>query len=121
MSTPFVTKGSALDEWQVVLTAVGPWHDVPRELLKLQDRLYDCVDAILDGQVAATFPALKGCRVVIRVICVDAPVSEVRAFFERFTQGIFQQADYRKARDQREYASDIGFAISFEQTAEANA
>jgi len=121
VSTPFITRGSAPDEWQVVLTAVGPWHDVPRELLKLQDRLYDSVDAILDGQISATFPALQGCRLVVRVICVDAPEKEVRDFFERFTNGIFQQGDYRKARDQRRYASDIGFAISFERTLEISA
>jgi hypothetical protein len=104
-----------------VLTAVGPWHDFSRELLKLQDQLYDSLDAILDGQITATFPALKGSRIVIRVICVDAPEKEVGEFFQRFSAGIFQQDDYRKARDKCEYASDIGFSISFERSTEAGA
>lgn len=104
-----------------MLTAVGPWHDVPRELLKLQECLYDNLDAVLDGQVTATFPALKGCKIVIRVVCVDAPEKDVRAFFERFTAGIFQQDDYRKARDKHEHASDIGFSITFERTLEIGA
>ena len=45
----------AKDPWQMVLVEEGPWEDVPAHLAKLQHRLYSCLDAAIDGQLAEQF------------------------------------------------------------------
>jgi hypothetical protein len=109
-----VAKGDGADEWQMLLFEQGPWEDVTREMLRFQERLYDCVDAVIDGHVAAKFPDSRGGHMVIRVYCSDLPKAEVAAFFERFSNGIFRDGDYRAALEQQHYVSGVSFAINFD-------
>ncbi len=114
IAAEFVAKSDGADEWQLFVFEQGPWEDVTRELLRFQERLYDCVDTVVDGQVAAKFPDSKGARVIIHVYCCDLPRREVSDFFRRFTNGIFRDGDYRTALERHEYVSDIAFAINFD-------
>lgn len=110
----FVAKSDSADEWQIFLFEQGPWEDVSRELLRFQERLYDCIDTVIDGHVAAKFPGSKGARVVIRVYCSDLPKADVADFFQRFTKGIFRDGEYSVALERQNYASEIAFAINFD-------
>ena len=110
----FVAKGERADEWRMFVVEQGPWEDVTRELLRFQDRLYDCVDAVVDGDVAAKFPDSKGGRIVISVYCSDLPKSEVSAFFQRFTKGIFRDGEYSVALKRQNYVTEVAFAINFD-------
>ena len=82
----------------MVLVENGPWRG-PMDLYlrKLQERLYGCVDAALDGQLAERFPESAGKSVVIQLDCYDLPKDEVQAFFTAFAEGVFSIADYRVA------------------------
>jgi len=120
MNTPtdlveIVAPGDSADEWRMFVFEQGPWLDVTRELLRFQDRLYDCVDAVVDGLVAAKFPETKGARVVISVYCSDLPKPEVIDFFQRFTKGIFRDGEYSVALKRQDYAAEVTFAINFDQ------
>jgi hypothetical protein len=110
----FVAKGDSADEWLMVITEQGPWVDVTRELLRLQERLYDGIDTLIDGLVAAKFPESKGARFTLRIDGRNLPQTEVGAFFERFSKGVFSDGDYRTALDRQDYVADIGFAITFD-------
>ena len=50
----------AKDPWQMVLDEEGPWEDVSAHLATLQNRLYSCLDAAIDGQLAEQFPESHG-------------------------------------------------------------
>ena len=110
----FVARSETPHEWRLVLVEQGPWSDVTPELLRLQDRLYNCIDAVLDGQVAAEFPETKSARIVIRLDCYDVPEAEVTEFFRKFSEGVFQIGDYQDALKQSEYTTGITFAINFD-------
>lgn len=110
----FVAQGDVPDEWRLVLVEQGPWADTTHELSRLQDRLYNCIDAILDGQLAAKFPETRNARVVIQIDCYDVPETEVSEFFGKFSEGVFQIPDYKKALEQCEQARGIGFTINFD-------
>lgn len=57
----FVTKGPTDDVWSMVLVESGPWEfPVETGLRNLQQRLYGCLDAALEGGLAAKFPDSLG-------------------------------------------------------------
>lgn len=109
----FVAPGDAPDELRLVLVEEGPWADTTRELLRLQNRLYDCIDAVLDGELAAELPETKKARIVIQVDGYNLPKAAVSDFFGRFSQGVFTTGDYQKAVNQ--FGQSIGFALKLDR------
>ncbi len=110
----FVARSDTPDEWRLVLVEQGPWADTTNELSRLQDRLYNCIEAVLDGQIAEKFPETKNARIKIRVDCYDVPEAEVAEFFGKFSEGVFQIDDYRRALEHSDQTSGIGFEINFD-------
>lgn len=111
----FVAKGRAPNEWKMVLVEEGPWSgSIEDQLRRIQERMYGCIDAALDGQLAGNFPESKGKRVVIQLDCYNVPKAEVEDFFHSFSAGALVQADYRRALEQNEFVQDIGFEINFD-------
>jgi hypothetical protein len=53
----------------LVLVEEGPWDpdETDVQLRRIQDRLYDCVDAAVDGHLAGKYPDSRGKPVVIRL------------------------------------------------------
>jgi hypothetical protein len=99
----------------MVLVENGPWiGPVGVHLSALQTRLYDCIDAALQGQLAVKFPQSKGKRVVIQVDCYNVQRDEVEPFFDRFTSGVFSVGDYKDATDGNQFVSQIAFEILFD-------
>lgn len=111
----FVARGDAPDEWKMVLVEAGPWSPpFQKHLERFQERLYGCVDAIIDGQLAERFPETEGCKVVVQVDCYDLPEAEVGGLFNAFAAGIFEIEDYRKALVTSRFVKEIGFQITFD-------
>jgi hypothetical protein len=95
----FVAFDAEQDAWLLVLVEPGPWIDAAVEdrLTRLQDRLYGCLEAALDGQVAERFPEAIDKRVIVRVDCYDCcgtARDEVDAFMQRFSVGVRDMPDY---------------------------
>ncbi|MDX9874758.1 MAG: hypothetical protein RBS88_07585 [Spongiibacteraceae bacterium] len=111
----FVAKGNLPDEWRMVLVEEGPWHgQIDDQLRRIQGRMYGCIDAALDGQLAEDFPESKGRRVVIQLDCYNVPRDEVEGFFSRFSEGVFELEDYRHALESNAFVKDIEFEINFD-------
>jgi hypothetical protein len=109
----FVAHGETLTEWRMVLVEEGPWPEtVETELRRVQTRLYDCVDAALDGQLAEKFPESQGKHIVIQLDGYKLPASEVRSFFERFSQGALRSAEYQATLKNSPFIRSIGFELN---------
>jgi hypothetical protein len=91
----FVAFHDARDVCLLVLVEQGPWSGAIEDHLKaLQDRLYGCLDAVLDGQVAERFPRAANMNVIVRVDCYGVPRDDVDEFIDRFSEGILDMPDY---------------------------
>jgi hypothetical protein len=110
----FVVGDAQSSEWKLVLVEQGPWAEIEEHLKALQERLYDCLDAALDGQVAEKFPASKGKPLVIQVDCYNLPEDKIRPFFEDFSNGVFNLPDYQGGRNGTQFVGPISFEISFD-------
>ena len=111
----FLARGSTPDEWKMVLVESGPWQgSLDPHLRNLQERLYGCVDAALDGQLAEQFPESVGKSVVIQLDCYDLPKDEVQAFFTAFADGVFSINDYQVALAETQFVKGISFAVTFD-------
>jgi hypothetical protein len=113
----FVAKGDKPDEWQMVLVEEGPWlPPFDDQLRRLQDRLYGCVDAALDGLLAEKFPESRGKNIVIRLDCYNLPRVEVIDFFDRFSGSVFAIEDYKQALENNEFVNEVSFQVNFDST-----
>lgn len=112
----FIAKGQADNEWLMVLVETGPWHSCDTRLRVIQDRMYNCIDAAIDGQLAQQFPQTAGKTIIIQLDCYDAPEAELRDFFERFSQGIVELDDYKRALNQSPYVGELGFKLNLGTT-----
>jgi hypothetical protein len=98
----FVAFDPQLDAWLLVLVEPGPWTDatVNARLVALQNRLYGCLEAALDGQIAERFPEAADAKVIVRADCYDCygtARDEVDAFIRRFSAGVRDIPDYSPA------------------------
>lgn len=117
VTVDFVARGEVQGEYRMVLVEEGPWiRPYIGRLKRLQERLYGCIDAAIDGELAAQFPESKGTRVIIHVDCYDAPKVEIEDFFRRFSAGALTADAYRSSVRESRFISDIGFSISFDLT-----
>src|SRR5262249_35627295 len=98
LTIDLVTERPATGATVLYLVEQGPWPNdrLEAELRRVQDRLYNCVDALVDGQFARTFPESMGKPAVIRLDCYDTPEKPVRAFFERFKKAITDNAEIQR-------------------------
>ena len=113
----FITLNEARDTCQMVLVE-GPWDgDIENHLRNLQDRMFGCLEAALDGHLAANFPETKGLNVLIRVDCYDVPRHEVEAFFGRFADGVSAKSDY--STEGSPFVRQFLFEVGFDTVADA--
>ncbi|MEG3165173.1 hypothetical protein U1701_11260 [Sphingomonas sp. PB2P19] len=113
----FIAFNEARDTCQMVLVE-GPWDgEIEDHLRSLQDRMFGCLNAALDGHLAAQFPEAKGLNVVIRVDCYDVQRDEVEAFFGRFTDGVATMSDYSTTGSP--FVRQFLFEVSFDTVADA--
>ena len=112
-----VTQSADRSTWRLVLVEQGPWSadEVEVNLRRLQDRLYGCLDAALDGRIAERFPESAGHRLVVRLDAYNVPEQAVREFFERFSGQVLQVADYKTSLASTSFVSGIDFELNVEQ------
>jgi len=96
------------------LVEEGPWDEeaIERNLKRVQERLYNCVDALLDGAVAEQFPETIGQVGVIQLGCYDLPTERVQAFFDSFTRFINESREYQDDVSKSPYVSDLEIKIN---------
>lgn len=111
----FVAKGKIEDQWLVVLVEeANAEFDLDGFLYDFQDWLYNCLDAIIDGQLANKFPDTSNKNIVIRVDCYQIPRHEVEEFFVSFSTGVLALPDYAEGLANSSYVKDITFEINFD-------
>jgi hypothetical protein len=115
LTVDFVVRGDEPDEWKLVLIEEGPWEQpIDAHLRRLQTRLYDSIDAALDGQLAGKFPDSLGKRITIALDCYNCPREEVADFFARFSDAVLETPHYMSALKKSKFVSDIGFKLTLE-------
>ena len=110
VTVDFITK----EPWQMVLVEEGPWDDVSTNLRRLQDRLYSCIDAAIDGKLAELYPESVGASVVIRLDGYGLPMPDSREFFDRFSSAVLDLPYYRAALETSPHVSGVQFEAHFE-------
>ena len=68
----------------LVLVEEGPWSEgqLTDELRRVQQRLYDCVEAAVDGVIAERYPQWKSRVFVIRLDCYNIRRDPIERFFQ---------------------------------------
>jgi hypothetical protein len=95
VTVDFVAFDDERDACLLVLVEQGPWTGLIDDHLRaLQDRLYGCLDAALDGNVAEQFPKSVNKKFVVRLDCYGVPRDEVDEFMSRFSAGVLDRRDY---------------------------
>jgi len=89
----FVVRNTP-DEWKLVLVEQGPWRgEITEELRRFQTRLYEVLDAALEGSLLLSFRNREGRRFVLqwmRTTCrkltlVSSLVGSRKEFYGRQT------------------------------------
>ena len=114
VTVDFVARGSNSEPWQLVLIEQGPWRpdEIDLRLRNLQARLYGCIDAVLDGELANTFPESKGAKVSIRVDGYDLPDEAVCSFFQRFSEEALKQSAYANTPNGPGFEAELSFELN---------
>lgn len=116
----FIARGEAPGEWRLVLVEAGPWAaPFAQELRRVQGRLYDVLDVVMDGAVAAAYPESRGQRIVIELDAYDCPNDELSAFFDQFSKGVLQLPDYAASMANNPHVSGVALKLNLDKRPEA--
>ena len=110
----FVVRCDSPDVMKMVLVEEGDWSDIDARLRILQQRMYGCIDAAIDGQLADQFPETRGKLIVVSIDFYGAPKEEAFEFFDRFSKNVFLIPSYRDGLKQSPFVKDIAFEANFE-------
>jgi hypothetical protein len=95
----------------VYLVEEGPWPENDAgwstRLRELQNRLYDAVDAVVDGDLAGRFPDLQGNAVRIQVDSPSGCPTQLQAFVDRFGEALDDPGEYRDAIAKSAFVSGL--------------
>ena len=102
--------------FSMVIVEEGPWGEGETEanLRRIQARLYDCIAAALDGQLADRFPESKCKPVEIRLDAYDVPEKELLAFFALFTESVPRLPDYAESLATKKFVESLSFVLSID-------
>lgn len=112
----FVARGDTDREWKLVLVEEGPWEELESEMRRLQDRLYNCLEAAVDGLVAEQFPDTIGSAIVIQLDGYNLPDDTVSAFWQKFSSQVLNVPDFAQALASSDFVSDIKFELNLGTT-----
>lgn len=116
MIVDFVSTGKAQNEWRIVLIERGPWTgNLDDHLRRVQGRLYDCLDLVLDGHFAEKYPASNGGDLIIQIDFYNVEEFSVSEFLSCFSHGIFSSIDYGPAIHESKFAKSMKFEFNFSQ------
>src|SRR5713226_1754799 len=111
LTIDLVTERPSDGAFILILVEEGPWKagETQVQLRRIQDRLYDCVDAAVDGHLAAKYPDSHGRPVVIQLDCYDTPDRPVREFMKRFASSIANSEEVQGDLAAQGFVASIGF------------
>jgi len=112
----FVARGDTDKEWKLVLVEEGPWEELESEMKRLQDRLYNCLEAALDGLIAEQFPDTIGSAIVIQLDGYNLPDDAVSAFWRTFSSHVLNFPDFAQALASSEFVSSFKFELNLGTT-----
>jgi hypothetical protein len=105
----------------LVLVEEGAWASdvVHSELRRLQDRLWDAVEAAIDGHLVSQYPDAMGQAVIIRLNCYDVPRQPVEEFFLRFSDHIRTRADVDADLRGKGFVASLDFEFNWRRLTDA--
>lgn len=115
VTVDFIAFDETRDACLMVLVE-GPWTGPTEDQLRaLQDRMYGCLEAALEGHLAQQFPEAMGKTVILRIDCYDVPREEVDEFVSRFANGVSTLPDY--AVEASNYVAAFRFEVNHDTLA----
>jgi hypothetical protein len=120
VTVDFIAFDDERDACLMVLVEQGPWNNSADDHLRaLQERLYGCLEAALDGHLAEHFPKAANKKVIVRVDCYDVPRSDVDEFMDRFSQGVAEMPDY--SPEASAWVKSFAFEVTHDTVADGRA
>jgi hypothetical protein len=118
----FVARDQPHGGWALIFVEQGPWPEeqIHLKLRDLQERLYTCLDAILDGDVTTKFPESRGLPLMIQVDAYDISNAALPEFFERFSTSALSAPDYASAMAEQRFYPRIEFKLELGGTMPSN-
>jgi hypothetical protein len=116
VTVDFVARDQPHGGWSLILIEEGPWDaaTISDHLRRIQDRLYTCLDAALEGAVTAQYPESTGKPLMIRLEAFNVPEAELRDFFGRFASEVPKLPDYAKALREQHFFPTVSFDLNVE-------
>jgi hypothetical protein len=114
VTVDFVARDQPHGGWSLILIEQGPWDTdaISDHLRRIQDRLYTCLDAALEGAVTAQYPESRGKPLMIRLEAFNVPEAQLRSFFSRFTSEVPKLPDYGKALCEQQFFPMVSFELN---------
>lgn len=111
LTIDLVTERPSDGAFVLVLVEEAPWSSdaTEEQLRRIQDRLYDCVDAAVDGHLAGKYPDSRGRPVVVRLDCYDTPDQPVRDFMKRFAEAVANSEEVQRDLVAHGFVQSLGF------------
>jgi hypothetical protein len=109
-----ITERPSDGAFVLVLVEEGPWElsQTESQLRRIQDRLYDCVDAAVDGHVARLYPESRMRPFVIRLDCYDTPDQPARDFVARFAEAIAASEEINRDMASQGFVRSLQFEVN---------
>ena len=111
----FVVRTEDPETWRIVLVESGPWEDINQELYRVQDRLYKCVDNLIEGGLARKFPETRNKKILIQFDGYNLPEARFAEFYNSFSSRIFLIPDFAKALKESDSVKEITFSLNLQQ------
>lgn len=110
-----ITRHDSTGDYSLYLKEQAGWNGDPARLRQLQDRVYNALDVVLDGQLASDYPDSKGSmvRVVVVFLGQDAPLDAI-GVLERLHEYANTHSDFAPSAISRGLVS--GLAITYKIT-----
>ncbi|MSR46096.1 MAG: hypothetical protein EXS13_03370 [Planctomycetes bacterium] len=99
----------------LILVEQGPWQEAYflEHLRRVQNRIYDVVDAALDGLLTNQFPQIHGNNVSIRVDFYETPQQQSEQLVETIAQHVAADVKVAEAIRTKGHVSRITFLHSW--------
>ena len=86
--------------------------DEADNLRRVQDRIYTCVDAAIDGGLAAAMPETSGAPVELRLDVLDAPLDLLTRLVQAVSSHVGTDSSYQSEIRESEHLQSLDFAVS---------
>jgi hypothetical protein len=122
LTIDIVTDDPNNDEIVLYLVEESPWDDSPIEdrLKKIQERIYNTVDVVIDGQFSTKYPDSKGRKIRIQIDCYDPPSDQISKLVEGLSSFVKDNEEYQSAISLKGNAESIRIIYQEQKTETPN-